>query len=204
MSSGFNTDVPVGGQLFHVQTEDRGPSHPFIDTVVYQDGHVVHRRSSSYDHLELSVELGEDALRRRVEQQHRDVIEELRSGTLASEVAAAAEKATSAGGIQVQLLNPGSWLTAGNVTLDVKILRRADQQAQSGAHVEAAIEGALSDARHIGTSDHDGRVHIEFPLPPLGKGELALVILARADAGRDELRFMMRSKHKAPPTNSQK
>ena len=25
MSSGFNTDVQVGGRVFHVQTEDRGP-----------------------------------------------------------------------------------------------------------------------------------------------------------------------------------
>ena len=32
MSSGFNTDIKVGEQVFHVQTEDRGPAHPVIDT----------------------------------------------------------------------------------------------------------------------------------------------------------------------------
>ena len=48
MSSGFNTDVRVGDQVFHVQTEDRGPSHPVIDTTVYQNGRVLHRRSSNY------------------------------------------------------------------------------------------------------------------------------------------------------------
>jgi hypothetical protein len=202
MSTGFNTDVRVGDQVFHVQTEDRGPGHPIIDTAVYQNGRVLHRRLSNYDQWVVSAEFSSEALRQRVEQQHRTVIEDLRSGTLASELAAAVEKTTQAGGIQVQLLNADSWLTAGNVTLDVKILRRTDHQAQAGAHVEAAIEGALTDAHYAGTSDDEGRVRIEFPLPPLGRGDLALVILARADVGRDEIRFMMRSKQKAPPSNS--
>jgi hypothetical protein len=196
MSSGFNTDVRVGDQGFHVQTEDRGPSHPVIDTTVYQYGRVVHRRSSNYGHFAGSEEFSADGLRERVEEQHRVVIEELRAGTLAVEMAAAAEKNNRAGGIQVQLLNPQSWLSAGNVKLDVEILRRVDRQPQAGAEVEAAIEGASVDSRHTGTSDDQGHVRIEFPLPPLGKGDLALVILAKADAAKDEIRFTMRSRAK--------
>jgi hypothetical protein len=202
MSSGFNTDVRVGDQVFHVQTEDRGPSHPVIDTAIYQNGRILHRKTTSYDHLILSVEFGEDALRERVEAQHRGVIDELRSGALAAEIAAAAEQAARAGGIQVQLLNPQAWLSAGNVALDVAILRRADQQPQAGAQVEAAIEGALSDDQHAATSDDQGRVRIEFPLPPLGKGDLALVIRAKTDAAKDEIRFSMRSKQKQSPADS--
>jgi hypothetical protein len=67
---------------------------------------------------------------------------------------------------------------------------------EAGAQVEAAIEGASETSRHEGTSDDQGRVRIEFPLPPLGKGDLALVIHARADAGKDEIRFAMRSRSK--------
>ena len=100
MSSGFNTDVRVGDQGFHVQTEDRGPSHPVIDTTVYQYGRVVHRRSSNYGHFAGSEEFSADGLRERVEEQHRVVIEELRAGTLAVEMAAAAEKNNRADGIQ--------------------------------------------------------------------------------------------------------
>lgn len=202
MSSGFNTDVRVGDQIFHVQTEDRGPSHPVIDTAIYQSGRILHRKTTSYDHLSLSVECGEDALRERVEAQHRGVIDDLRSGALAAEIAAAIEQAARMGGIQVQLLNPQAWLSAGNVALDVAILRRADQQPQAGAQVEAAIEGALSDAQHAATSDDQGRVRIEFPLPPLGKGDLALVIRAKTDAAKDEIRFSMRSKQKQSPAGS--
>jgi hypothetical protein len=96
----------------------------------------------------------------------------------------------------VQLLNPQSWLSAGNVSLEVEIVRRADRHPQPGAEVEAAIEGAAEDARHTGTSDDQGRARIEFPLPALGKGDLALVIQAKTDAAQDEIRFTMRSRAK--------
>jgi len=199
MSSGFNTDVRVGAQVFHVQTEDRGPTHPVIDTVVYQNGRVIHRRSSNYGQPAASEAFAADALRQQVEYQHRAVIDDLRAGALDAEIASALEKANRAAGIQVQLLNPGSWLSAGNVALDVEILRRADRQPEPGAQVEAMIEGALQDVQHSGTCDEQGRVKIQFPLPPLGKGDLALVIQARTEGGKDEIRFTMRAK--TPPTD---
>jgi hypothetical protein len=205
MSSGFNTDVRVGDHVFHVQTEDRGPNRPVIDTTVYQNGRVFHRRSSDYQEFKDSAEFSDELLRHRVEEQHRVVIEDLRGGPLAAEMAAALEKASAAGGIQVQLLNPGAWLSAGNVSLDIEILRRADRQPQAGVQVDAAIEGSLHGGHHTGTSDDQGRVRIQFPLPPLGKGDLALVISAKAEGGKDEIRFTMRSRAKAPaapPPNS--
>lgn len=198
MSSGFNTDVQVGEQEFHVQTEDRGPTHPAIDTVVYQNGRVLHRRSSNYEQFVASEDFSTAELRRRVERQHRAVIDELRSGALNAEIAAAAGQAARAAGIQVQLLNASSWLSGGHVSLDLEILRRADGQPEHGAEVEAVIEGALEDARHAGTCDERGRLKLQFPLPPLGKGDLALVIQARTDAAMDEIRFAMRSRSKAP------
>ena len=196
MSSGFNTDVHIDDHVFHVQTEDRGPSHPVIDTVVYQYGRILHRRSSNYEHFLSSAEFTAEGLRERVEEQHRQVMDDLREGALAQQIDAALELATRTGGIQVQLLNPTSWLEGGNVKLDVEIVRRADRQPLAGAQVEAAIEGAAEVARHAGTSDDQGRVRIGFPLPPLGKGDLALVINARADADKDEIRFAMRSRAK--------
>ena len=201
MSSGFNTDVRVGDQLYHVQTEDRGPSRPAIDTAVYQQGRVLHRRSSNYAEFAASEEFTPEALRQRVEDQHRTVIEELRSGTLTAGPAAPVEQ-PPADGIQIQLLNAQAWLSAGNVSLAVEIRGRTDQQPQAGVQVEAKIEGALLDARHEGITDEEGRARIQFPVPPLGKGDLALVIQASGQAGRDELRFAMRSRAKTAPVTS--
>jgi hypothetical protein len=203
MSSGFNTDVRVGERVYHVQTEDRGPNRPVIDTMVYQNGRVVHRRNSNYQHFVDSPEFTAEGLRERVEEQHRCVIEDLRAGTLNGDSAAAPASAKTPAeepapapaltGIQLQLLNPDSWLTAGSVSLHLEILRRTDQQPQGAAHVEALIEGSLDETRHRGTTDENGRVQIRFPMPKLGKGGLALVIHAKADHGTDELRYVMRS-----------
>jgi hypothetical protein len=202
MSSGFNTDIRVGERVFHVQTEDRGPTHPAIDTAVYQNGRVLHRRSSNYQEFAASEDFSSDELRRRVEGQHRAVIDDLRSGALDAEIASAAQQAARATGIQVQLLNAGSWLSGGNVSLHIEIQRRVDGQPEPGAEVEAVIEGALEDARHAGTSDESGRLKLQFPLPPLGKGDLALVIQARKEVAKDEIRFTMRSRAKAPSAES--
>jgi len=202
MSSGFNTDVRVGEQVFHVQTEERGPAYPAIDTAVYQNGRVLHRRSSNYEQSVASEGFSSDELRRRVESQHRAVIDDLRSGALDAEIAAAAQQGALSSGIQVQLLNPSSWLSGGNVSLDVEILRRADGLPEPDAEVEAVIEGALEDARHAGVCDESGRLKLQFPLPPLGKGDLALVIQARKEDAKDEIRFTMRSRSKTSPAES--
>jgi len=201
MSSGYNTDVRVGEYVFHVQTEDRGPSHPIIDTAIYLQGRVVHRHSTNYEHLTVSKEFSEEVLRKRVAEQHRQVMDELRAGALSAEIALATAPMPSAGAIQVRLLNPKSWLSAGNVSLDVEIRRRSDQQPQPQAQIEALIEGALRDGPCVATADQQGRARIEFPLPPLGKGDLALVIRAWTEAAKDEVRFSMRSRHAAPPAD---
>lgn len=197
MSSGFNTDIQIGSQVFHVQTEDRGPAHPVIDTAVYQNGRVLHRRSSNYQHFAESDEFDAEGLRDRVEEQHRSVIDDLRSGVLEAEIAAAALQGNRAGGIQVQLLNPSSWLVGGNILLDVELIRRADRQPQPGVQVEAFIEGATEEGFHTGVTDEQGRARLQFSLPLLGNGDLTLVIRAATPGGKDELRFAMRSRAKS-------
>lgn len=212
MSSGFNTDVRVGDQIFHVQTEDRGPSHPAIDTAVYQNGRVLLRRSSTYQEFAASTEFSPEGVRQRVEEQHRAIIQELRSGAAievpmqpvapAIQPASQSENGKKSGEIQVQLLNPQSWLSAGRVSLDLEIMRRSDRRPWPGAAIEAMIEGSASQDRHKATSDDQGRARIQFPLPPLGKGDLTLVILASADGERDEVRFAMRSRDKSKPSSA--
>jgi len=199
MSSGFNTDIKVGEHVYHVQTEDRGPGHPAIDTLVYQSGRILHRKSSNYEEFAGSPSFTAEALRQRVEDQHRAVIEALRSGALEADLAVAelANQATRPPGIQIQLLNPGSWLSAGKVSLELEVSRRTDRQPQAGAQVDATIEGALRDGTHSTQSDEQGRARIQFPLPPLGKGDLALVIQATSEALKDEIRFSMRTREKS-------
>src|SRR5262252_2475957 len=48
MVFGHNSNVKFGAHTFHVQTEDRGANHALIDTTVYFQGRVLHRRTNNY------------------------------------------------------------------------------------------------------------------------------------------------------------
>src|SRR5437899_5893264 len=82
MLFGHNSNVQVGGTNYHVQTEDRGTTNALIDTTVYFNGRVLHRRTNNYCDL-LPLNPGrEHALKVRLDEQHRAVVEELRTGAL--------------------------------------------------------------------------------------------------------------------------
>ena len=81
MLGGFNTNVRYRGRKFHVQTEDNGRANPKIITLLYEGGVILTSRKRGYeDHLE-SEQLGE-VVREFMEDQHREMLAELKSGGL--------------------------------------------------------------------------------------------------------------------------
>jgi hypothetical protein len=80
MITGFNTDVEYNGRVYHVQTEDRGQGNPIIETLVYTGGEIVASRKSPYADLVASGGFSEEALLRRIEAQHRELMREIRAG----------------------------------------------------------------------------------------------------------------------------
>jgi len=82
MVFGHNTNIKLGNVTFHVQTENRGESLALIDTTVYFLGRVLHRRTNNYYDLVPLNEDNEQALKLRLDEQHRTVLEEMRNGTL--------------------------------------------------------------------------------------------------------------------------
>jgi hypothetical protein len=82
MLFGHNTNVKVGATTYHVQTEDRGVAVALIDTTVYYQGRVMHRRTNNYhDLLPLNPDR-EEALHLRLNEQHRSTLEDVRSNAL--------------------------------------------------------------------------------------------------------------------------
>ena len=183
--------------FYDVQTEDRGLAHPFVDTVVLLSGQVLHRRSVSYTDLLVNGAIDPAILRERVERQHFDVLESLRSGSLALQPAASRGNAA----IQVRLLNSTTWLLNGKVTLDIHVRTRGSGHVVAGADVEAFIEGtAGAPVRFKGKSDAGGRVRLEFAFPLLAQpSNAALVISANVDRVHDQLRYHLRP---TPPTQA--
>jgi hypothetical protein len=78
--TGYNTDVKHRDRVFHIQTEDRGELHPYIESFVYVGGEILGGKRTPYDD---SLRNGGDdrVLRELMEQQHRNLIAAIRSGS---------------------------------------------------------------------------------------------------------------------------
>jgi len=79
--TGFNTDIESDGVTYHVQTEDRGGSSPLIESLVYMRGEILATRRTAYREL-LDAGADSKAIRALMEQQHRAIVETIRSGRL--------------------------------------------------------------------------------------------------------------------------
>jgi len=222
MLFGHNSNVKVGETTFHVQTEDRGEASALIDTTVYHAGRVMHRRTNNYHDLIPLNPDRQEALRLRLNEQHRATIEEIRSGALylavqpviASriEVPAVANSSTqianntsatnSASPLKLELRNARTWLTGKQAKLELSVLDHSGQP-QQGAKVTAHIEGAATPEEFSSETDAEGQAEISFLMPRLSTGDAALVIEAWEQArggvmnratNHGKLRFSLRSK----------
>jgi hypothetical protein len=201
MNFGFNSNVRVGDALYHVQTEDRGPSHPFLDTVVYMAGRVIYKRSTSYEKFASGTEAETLAkkLHERLAQQHREVIAELEAGTLANhgkeKAPPAAENADKHEGLELRLLNPRSWFAAGNVILEIELREMNSERRVGDADVEACLEHEkqripCAEAR----TNAKGCATLKFPMPQNVKEGSSLAVRGSDGSRFGELRFRLKSK----------
>src|ERR1700730_689013 len=217
MLFGHNTNVTVGGQVIHVQTEDRGIAHALIDTTVHYRGRVLHRRTNGYlDLLPLDADR-EQALKLRVDDQHSTVVEELRSGVLhvvPPPVAVSPQQVTppaSAAAVQppvlappapeaisVDLLNPRTWLAGKDAKLSCAVRSKDGGTPMNGAHLTLRIEGAVQATEVSTLTNAEGHAQLEFDMPRLAAEDAALVIEAFSGQRRGQLRFQLRAKPKVP------
>jgi hypothetical protein len=227
MLFGHNTDVKVGDTVYHVQTEDRGTANALIDTTVYCRGRVLHRRTNNYIDL-LPIEgLHESLLRKRIDDQHRAVMEEIRSGALklipppppskdiapaqpaasapANPISAKSANTTSAPAnaspaptLALELLNPKTWLAGKHANLHLAVRHKLDRIAVAGAKIVAHIEGSVYATEYTAETDASGHAQLEFEMPHLDAGEPALIIEATQGNLKGQLKFHLRARPRVP------
>jgi hypothetical protein len=209
MLFGHNTNVTVAGIVIHVQTEDRGTNSAVLDTTVYYRGRVLHRRTSKYtDLLPLDADR-ERTLKTRLDAQHATVVEELRSGKIAVEVAppqaaaavppaASLPPAPSEKSLSVDLLNPRTWLTGRQATLYLVVRDKPAGAVVADARVTARIDGGAEKTEVSTATGADGHAQLLFEMPRLAAEEAALVIEAATSEARGQLRFQLKAKPKVP------
>lgn len=210
MAFGHNSNVTIAGDTYHVQTEERGAAQALIDTTVYLRGRVLHRRTNSFSDLLPLNSDREQALRLRVDTQHRSVVDEIRSGKLqlaagndakaSAPQAAAGASAGAAVGLHLELLNAKTWLSGKRAHLQVAVNDHTNKPVER-ATVVARVEGAAEPAAFSAETNLLGRTIIEFDMPPLPGPEVALVVEAAKGKTRGHLRFQLRAKPRVPSAN---
>ena len=206
MLFGHNSNVKAGDTTYHVQTEDRGATNALIDTTVYFRGRVLHRRTNNYfDLLPLNAD-SEQALKQRLDEQHRAVIEELRTGALHlalpqdekdSALAAAPDSAVARKVLLLELINAKTWLSGKRALLQVAV-RNQTNQAVEGARVTARVDGAAEISEYASETGPFGHAQFEFDMPRLSGADAALLIEALHGNARGHLRFQLRTKPRVP------
>jgi hypothetical protein len=208
MNFGFNSNVSVGSASYHVQTEDRGPVHPYMDTVIYVGGRIVYKRSTNYKELVDDPHAADQAQRVRelLSQQHREIIAHLEAGKLTFTTERGAppqprQVSHSGEKLDVVLLNPKSWLKGRTVTLEVE-LRRADSVEKAvGASLETYLESDSNRTSAVRTAtDTQGLATLRFQMPATVGDGVSLVIRASQGSMQGELRFRLkpRAQEKVP------
>lgn len=79
MITGFNTDVPYNGEVYHVQTEDKGKDNPMVESLIYKGGEILGARRAAYNKF-LTNGYDEKAIIKFMEDQHRKIIDEIKRG----------------------------------------------------------------------------------------------------------------------------
>jgi len=77
--SGFNTEIKRLAAVFHVQTQDAGPSTRYVESLIYKSGKLVSSRkvdyTSSLAHPQLQAKV-----QQIMEEQHRTILKEIADG----------------------------------------------------------------------------------------------------------------------------
>jgi len=145
-----------------------------------------------------------------------EVMEALRAGSLSLED-------NQPAGIEVKLCNPTSRLVAGQASLEVEVLSRAERKPIAGVEVQACIEGAEGEgakaaeaantesgqtegaererktSQFAAQTDADGRAQLHFRMPKVADHvNPALVIRARVATAQDQIRYRLRPKPRQP------
>jgi hypothetical protein len=139
------------------------------------------------------------------------VLEEMRAGVLQLSIPRAQGPAGEAAAIppeppamaevrrklRVQLTNAKSWLTGKRASLQVSV-NEENGEPVAGAKVEAQIEGSAEALVYAAEAGESGQALIEFEMPKIAGGEVALAIRAVKQDGEGHLRFALRAKPKVP------
>ena len=76
---GYNTRVEYRGAAYIVQTQDKGPAAPYVESLIYKSGQLLTSKKTFYTPLLTSPDV-KALIERTMEAQHKRILEEIVEG----------------------------------------------------------------------------------------------------------------------------
>jgi len=206
--TGYNTDVKHNGQVFHVQTEDKGLSNPTIESLIYAGGKIVASRQYSYAWL-VREGYEEKSVQELLDCQHRKMMRDVHGGkydpagpppfgagiiterSLDAVVLEFLQAHRAAAGLEIVVADPPPLRAGDLVVLDL-LVRLEAGPAEKGAAVTVKLimggDGGRTVVLHEGKTGADGKARAGFELPRDAEGG-TLLIEASGRKGSAETAF---------------
>lgn len=131
MLTGYNTDVSHQERVFHVQTEDKGLSNPYIESLIYVGGQVVAAKRTGYATL-LEEGRGKDAIVAMMDHQHQAMIAAIRAGRFDARVAELFGTQVPSGNAAGPTMLPPSDRSLDEVILDYLVAEAQQEHLEIG------------------------------------------------------------------------
>jgi hypothetical protein len=77
--SGYNTRVEYRGSAYIVQTQDKGPAAPYVESLIYKAGKLLTSKKTFYTSSLTSPDV-KALIERTMEAQHKKILEEIVEG----------------------------------------------------------------------------------------------------------------------------
>jgi len=76
---GYNTDIPHKGTNFHVQTQDKGLSVHYVESIIYKSGRVLASRRTFYTSFLNNWDI-KKKINQIIKEQHETILKEISAG----------------------------------------------------------------------------------------------------------------------------
>jgi hypothetical protein len=156
MLTGYNTDVSYGGEVFHVQTEDKGIHSPIILSLVYRAGTILAAKRTPYANLIQDGIVDELAVAQILNKQHQILVAAIKAGKSDKLAELSRQQSGQQNGQQGGAKSPGS-------------------------KVASAVPGARASSSAKSTRERQSQEFKPAPKPPI-KVEVAPPTAARGES----------------------
>ena len=213
MITGFNTDVDCDGQVFHVQTEDKGRANPTVESLVYSGGEILATQRLSYEELANSAEYSEDAVMELMENQHQALVRDIRNGKFDPEgpkpfgyniitnrsldevVMDFLSQKVGVERIRLEMENQQVFVEGTRPTLRLRVVAESSDRPVPGIKVTVKLISTKERPRELfaDMTDQAGRVEASFDVPELAGANAAILCQAAAPGNSAEIKQLIRA-----------